>query len=142
MLALTSASFMMQLVLQFFDSGHEVLDHRGLVLLKFLVHRCEDFSVFELVPAIAAIAPLTSLSVTEQLCLFWQKKQEPKMCRTSMSSVYGCTQLKKKRNQGLASHPPVFLRDAPVVLLPPLVVNTSGIGLFHTARTCRGLTVW
>ena len=27
-----------QLVLQFFDSGHEVLDHRGLVLLKIPRH--------------------------------------------------------------------------------------------------------
>ncbi len=43
-------------------------------------------------------------------------------------------------NWGLRSHPPVFLRDAPVVLLPQLVVITGGIGLFHTARTSSGLT--
>ena len=60
---------------------------------------------------------------------------------TSMSSVYACTQLKKHRegNRDLWSHPPVFLRDAPVVLLPPLVVITGGIGLFphgsHKQRT-------
>ena len=40
-----------------------------------------------------------SLSVNEQLCLFWQKKFEPKMCRTSMSSIYACTQLKKQRRK-------------------------------------------
>ena len=78
-------------------------------------------------------------------CVFFgQKKLEPKMCRTSVSTVYACTQLKKHRegNKDLRSHPPVFLRDAPVVLLPPLVVITGGIGLFHTARTSSGLTVW
>ena len=88
----------------------------------------------------ASLLPF-SLSVNEQLCLFWQKKLEPTMRCASMSSVYACTQLKKHRegNRDLWSHPPVFLRDAPVVLLPPLVVITGGIGLFphgsHKQRT-------
>ena len=45
-----------------------------------------------------------SLSVNEQLCLFWQKKLEPKMCRTSMSSVYACTQLKKQNETKTYGH--------------------------------------
>ena len=34
------------------------------------------------------------------------------------------------------------LQEAPVVLLPPLMFITCGNGLFHTARTSSGLTVW
>ena len=64
------------------------------------------------------------------------------MCRTSLPSVYVHTTGKTEGNRDLRSHPPVFLRDAPVVLLPPLVVITGGIGLFCTARTSSGLTVW
>ena len=89
---------------------------------------------------------MRSLSVNEQGCVFVSEKHLSQTCvRKSSALVNVRIQLKGKNREGnrdLRSHPPVFLRDAPVVLLPPLVVITGGIGLFHTARTSSGLTVW
>ena len=47
-----------------------------------------------------------------------------------------------RRNKDLRSRPPVFLLDAPVILLSLLAVMARGIEHFHMARASSRLTVW
>ena len=83
-----------QLVFQFFDSGHEILDHRELLLLKSLVAGMRSFS------AIVTVAPLPSLSVNEQVCVFASEKHLSETCvRKSNSHVNVRTQLKNRTSR-------------------------------------------